>query len=103
MPLIQGVSDQLTISDGTVATNMWQSIQCRASKPHIQQYLCQQNLWSPSKISCIDWPSHAARVCQRVTKHHFLIKYVCNWLPLGKQHSQCDPLHSPISFLQLSA
>ena len=61
----------------------------------IQHYIQTKNKWSDDEFASINWIAHGRSVCRFYHKTQFIVKFIHEWLPLGRLTSKYKKHHLP--------
>ena len=90
VPILPSSGCQLHLPHGTVTHNVKQEMQHARSVPPLKTRMCKKNGWSNETFDDIDWGVHGLAL-KRLQKHRTtLVKYLHDWLPVGKRVHQYD-------------
>ena len=93
VPLITGSTAILHSASGTINSRYRQNIRKLASQPVMKAYICERNDWTDHTFRLVDWTAHGTSVRTQYNRKHFIVKFVHNWLPLGKLISKYKPYY----------
>ena len=93
--MIAGSAVSLHLFSGTITT-IYRSALCKAaSTDPIQHYIQNKNKWNDNEFALINWIAHGCSVHRFYHKKQFIIKFVHEWLPLGRLTSKYKKHHLP--------
>ena len=93
IPMIAGTAMSLHLSTRTTTTNNRSALCKAASTDTIQHYIQNKNKWTDAEFASINWVAHSGSVCRFYHKKQFIVKFVHDWLPLGRPTSQYKKHH----------
>ena len=82
--MIAGTAVSLHLSSGTTTTKYMSALRKAASMDTIQHYIQNKNKWTDAAFDSINWVAH---------KKQFIIKFIHEWLPLGRLTSKYKKHH----------
>ena len=91
--LIAGTAVSLHLSSGTITTKYRSALPKAASTDTIQQYIQNENKWTNAEFASINWVAHGCSVRRFYHKKQFIVKFVDEWLPLGRLTSKYKQHH----------
>ena len=86
--MIAGSAVSLHLLSGTITTKYRSALRKAASTDPIQHYIQTKNKWSSEKFASINWIAHGRSVHHFYHKKQFIVKFVHEWLPLGRLKSK---------------
>ena len=91
--MIAGSAVSLHLLSGTITTKYRSALRKAASTDPIQHYIQTKNKWSNDKFASINWIAHSCSVCCFYHKKQFIVKFIHEWLPLGRLTSKYKKHH----------
>ena len=91
--MIAGFAASLHLQSGTTTTNYRSALHKAASMDTIQCYIQNKNKWTDAEFASINWVAHGCSVCRFYHKKQFIVKFVHEWLPLGRLTSKYKHHH----------
>jgi ribonuclease HI len=91
VPRIAGNTVQLHLPGGTIASKLKPAVRKHASLPLTRKSMLKSNKWTVSEFDSIAWEAHGTCFRKHYPRKQFFVKYLHDWLPLGKQVSQYKP------------
>ena len=91
--MIAGTAVSLHLSSGTITTKYRSALCKAASTDTIQQYIQHKHKWTDTEFASINWVAHGHSVCRFYHKKQFIVKFVHEWLPLGRLTSKYKQHH----------
>jgi hypothetical protein len=91
IPRIEGNTAQLHFHGGTVSSNYRRALRKVCSRPSLKAHILKRNGWTERQYNYIDWDVHGLNIRKHYYRKHFFIKYIHDWLPLGKLLSKYKP------------
>ena len=86
--MMAGSAISLHLLSGTITTKYRSALHKAASTDPIQHYIQTKNNWSDNEFASINWIAHGRSVCCFYHKKQFIVKFVHEWLPLGRLTSK---------------
>ena len=83
----------LHLSSGTTTTKYRSALRKAASMDTIQHYIQNKNKWTAAEFASINWVTHGCSLCCFYHKKQFIIKFIHEWLPLGRLTSKYKKHH----------
>ena len=93
--MIAGSAISLHLLSRTITTKYRSALHKAASMDPIQHYIKTKNKWSDDEFALINWIAHGHSVRRFYHKKQFTVKFVHNWLPLGRLTSNYKKHHLP--------
>ena len=93
--MISGSAISLHLLSGTITTKYRSALHKAASTDPIQHYIQTKNKWSDDEFASINWIAHSCSVCHFYHKKQFIVKFVHEWLPLGRLTTKYKKQHLP--------
>ncbi len=84
VPLITGNTVQLHHRGRTITSNLKRTVRRLATEPALINYIEKKNSWDNGEFSLVDWDSHGVSLQKHYHIKHFIVKFVHDWLPVGK-------------------
>ena len=91
--MIAGTAVSLHLSSGTITTKYRSALCKAASTDTIQHYIQNKNKWTDTEFASINWVAHGCSVCRFYHKKQFIVKFIHEWLPLGRLTSKYKQHH----------
>ena len=91
--MIAGSADSLHLLSRTITTKYRSALRKAASTDPIQHYIQTKNKWSNDKFALINWIAHGCSIRRFYHKKQFIVKFVHEWLPLGRLTSKYKTHH----------
>ena len=92
---IAGSAVSLHLLSGTITTKYRSALRKAASTDPIQHYIQNKNKWNNDEFASINWIAHGRSVRRFYHKKQFIVKFVHEWLPLGRLTSKYKKHHLP--------
>ena len=86
--MIAGSAVSLHLLSGTITTKYRNALCKAASVDSIQHYIQTKHKWSNDEFALINWTTHGHSVRRVYHKKQFIVKFVHEWLPLGRLTSK---------------
>ena len=93
--MIAGSAVSLHLLSGTITTKYRSALHKAASMDPIQHYIQTKNKWSNDEFASINRIAHGHSVHRFYHKKQFIVKFVHEWLPLGRLTSKYKKHHLP--------
>ena len=91
--MIAGFAASLHLQSRTTTTNYRSALHKAASMDTIQCYIQNKNKWTDAEFTSINWVAHGCSVRRFYHKKQFIVKFVHEWLPLGRLTSKYKHHH----------
>ena len=93
--MIAGSAFSLHLLSGTTTTKYRSTLCKAASTDTIQRYIQNKNKWNDDDFASINLVAHGRSVRRFYHKKQFIVKFVHEWLPLGRLTSKYKHHHLP--------
>ena len=95
-PMIPGTKCSLKLGGQTLGSNLRKIIRDQRRTERHKQYIQTKFNIPPAAMKDIDWDSHGQAISSfQGGSHKFLVKFLHQWLPVGKVVSRYDPVKYP--------
>ena len=93
--MIAGSAVSLHLLSRTITTKYRSALCKAASTDPIQHYIQNKNKWNDNEFASINWIAHGRSVRRFYHKKQFIVKFIHEWLPLGRLTSKYKKHHHP--------
>jgi ferredoxin-thioredoxin reductase catalytic subunit len=95
-PIFSDACCQLDLQGKTITHDIKMKLQHARTQPMFELYLCHKNGWSMQDLEDVDWISHSRALNKNDSRRITFVKYLNDWLPLGKQVNRYGARYSCI-------
>lgn len=84
VPIIHGTGAQVTFPGSTITSKLKRLLRRICKTEPLKLYICRKQKWDDDEFSLIDWESHGTAMQQHYRQKVFFVKFIHDWLPLGR-------------------
>jgi hypothetical protein len=88
VPIFPASGCQVELASSTITYNLKHELKLARTTPPLKRRLCHKNSWGIEQFESIDWQSHGQALKKHETHRPTMVKYLCNWLPVGHMVSR---------------